>query len=533
MESNSQQSHFGTVNVDKGQQYGASVGVNNGSVTVNQTFQTSPNANSSIYPASLPIDPTALNTRFTIERKDSSVHTILNRILISSIHAKLTGNRIVIIQARKDLLSRLVIEEAARFFHGRNPAYSLRIFENILQYDNSNNITNAFDLCSELQSVTEASIWLVPNASREHVGWMLDEVRVTAEASGHYLLVTTELAQELWHLQPLEDRYWLDIRSMTIFDPTYLPKYLLQELARRQSQLPHELQQKANTSDHIINATLTVSSVAQKLQSPINIEAWLQAVIRSHETGGSPDYEALINEYASNDFRHIFNRWFNNALTRTEQLLLLAVYVLEGATERQILAALQDLMYNKWNVSGNISNFVDRIHLQKLYTFYTFKTDHFADLPVKGFATVQRDELQRLLLQNYHQHLENTILWIPKVVRESFDRGAVESTLFGLPEQRDALRNAISTTLSDLGITARDIVLPTYFQLIADQKSPVHFFLGRALSQWYTKGYVSQLTSLLNDWYSDTKVLARINRVYLDLYTATTGEMGSMRHTGN
>src|SRR5579859_1034119 len=506
MNENTQPNSVGTANADNSTVNGSLVGINYGSIH-NHINNHAQNIG---YPFSSEIDIGALRTRFIVN-DNSAQKTIFSKDLLKRISRKILANKIVIIRVERGFLSRLVMEESAKcVVEGFTSHLSIRVLENIFQHDDR----SKFEFWRELRYISEPSVLMIPNATREHLGWNIGPDVTLVSQDRHFVIAVTELEKSTWSLLPSEEVYWLDIRQMNIFESEYLTSYLLNEIKENHPLLPPNLRYITKPSDKL-GATKTIDDIAKLLKSPITIKAFLQALIQTHEKEGVLDYQSIIDFYSSKDMRNIFTRWFES-LSDAEKSHLIAVYVLEGATEKQIIAALRSLISGDWNDFGFNPGFIDRIHLRKLHTYYNFSTDHFDELPIEGLAEGQRDELLRLLIINYVGLLEKTVHWLPSVVIRSFEKKNVEEALFGTDHQRNLLRNAISITLSELGLRKPDIVLPAYIKLVSNDNQAVHFFIGRTLARWYSLDSKSELISLLKGWYQNGKFLSKVKEI-LDL----------------
>jgi len=467
------------------------------------------------------IELDAIRTRSADFELADSLQVPFRLEVIGSLRTAVLRHKLLVIQVRPETPGRWLLEETAlevnSFLSSQtanaNAPLTIRVYDSLKETDDNHiSFLNAVE--TELQVQTEPTILLIPEASRQHIGWDLAGVSRLAKRHGHYVLAMTSVAPEIWHRQPHEEGYWYEIQNdEPLFSPIFLTAFLRQRLIERQNKLPRIMQQKTQSHALLLGDGWTVSNVAERLKSPVNIDAWLQMVSKQDKGIESTDLHSLVHEFASQNLRHIITHWYHDALNPQERLLTLGLCLMDGLDESQILTAFKVLKQSVWKQLGAVGEIIDHIDLLQLRTFFNFHKLNSTEVRIESAISGQRQILLQLALENQPMHLREIIPWFTQIIKESNEQDASFSLLYATKHHRDQIRLAASTNLSDLYTLAPKIVQPVLIELIADRRDAVHVYLARTLARLILLDPRSSIPALLGYWRENLDIHKRIREL--------------------
>ena len=470
-------------------------------------------------PHSVFIDIDTIRTPFTaLEDIHKNEPPFAAKILLP-VYAQALQRRVVVVQVPPDVPGRLLLAEAARALHqellklepDQTPP-ELREYNFLDEEIHGNIVLGRAEV--ELNSLSAPTILLFTRAERHQLGWDLDQLSRTALQGRHYVLAVTSSASTRWLLQESEQRYW--IKQNTVFRPEYLTSLLRQRLSEEQINLPRAMQDQTAANSVLIKTSdklFTVRDTAIHLQKPFNIQSWIQAVIRAGKSTAPQELLMLMHENARQDLNQALSRWFHKSLKPHEQLLAIALCLLDGLEKRQLLAALQEIRRSVWMQLGDAGGIIDHTHLLPLDDFFTLRRLNDTLVRVESVTDGQHDMLLRLTFEHYGMHLEELLPWFAEQVIQSSASGASSSRLFETPVYREEFRRVASNAFKGLGLHAPKLVLPSFVKLLANNLEGAHACLARTLSflvvQERDKYYVSQLSQ----WQWDLQFHTHIGKI--------------------
>lgn len=462
-----------------------------------------------------PVDPAAIRTQFADLELDDNLRIPFRSEIIDSLRAAIINHRLLIVHVRPDTPGRWLLEETAlavrefrssQMSNGTVPL-TIRVYRpsDDDDEDNPTSILNAVE--AEFHAQADPTILLIPSATRQHLGWDFESIYRLAAVHGHFVLAATTLPPKAWDCQPGERDHWREIqKDEALFRPAFLTAYLRQRLIERQTRLPRAIQQKTQANDILLGNDWTIAQTAERLKSPVNIDAWLQTVSHLHKGLDVVDLQKLVQEFVSQDLRHIMMRWYRDILDSKERLLALGLCLLDGLEESQILTALNGLKREIWEQLGASGSIIDHIDLLDLQTFFTIRKISTTEIRIESAISGQRQILLDLALEHHPMHLRVVIPWLAQVIKNSNDSKAARSLLYTTKAHRDQIRLAASTNLCDLCLLAPNLVDSALLQLVADRRYAVQVCLARILARWLLLDPNGRVPALLAYWRNDSNV---------------------------
>jgi hypothetical protein len=349
------------------------------------------------------------------------------------------------------------------------------------------------------------TVVIVPRADRRLLGGDLVQIGRGLAGSGVAVIAATHLGPEAWGLGAGEQAYWLDLSGEQIYHARFLALELLRGLVERYEQLPAEL--RLLRPDAIFPGGRTVLQAATMLGSELRIHTLFRLL---DLPGGTADPKRALAQAARLPIGEIIRQWFEH-LPRRDQLLALALCLLEGLPEAQVFQALELLYEGVWELRGPGQPMLDTIDLAPLADMLQLDGHAMADARLESSVDGLRAAVLPLGVSAHRRHLQYAQLWIARLIKASLDRSSDQpDPLFGPPGLRGRIRAAFGAVLADLALHAPNLALPSLLLLVADPNPEARRIVARALGRWQALGHGDLLIRLIDEWQTNERIRALV-----------------------
>lgn len=350
---------------------------------------------------------------------------------------------------------------------------------------------------TEIKNTENATnIFLLPDIKPQH---KLERIQEAAEAAknnkkgNNYVIATTDIPRITWTGHQ-NDSIWWQISNES---PLYNPQGLLENLISR-------LRKKSLSEENISKVSQIVD---ENLETFASTKYFIQSLSTQNEQELSEEKIRKALDSAKKDREISLKEWFDS-LESHEKLLALSLSLFDGLFTDQFFAAVEQIVSNVWQPRDSNLRALDYEDLQKLGNYFDYSEVTVYDNKPKGFKFVCTTdypieiEISRIAISNpddrfllfkiawisHRRQIINALKFIVQMVKESVNSENLNWELYGNFIRRKQFQNAISQTLSDIGLastSAMNEVKNPLLILASHYNFNIHNVAASAISKWY------------------------------------------------
>lgn len=424
------------------------------------------------------------------ERQDDG----LARARVAELAALVAARRLLILHPQPDVPAALLARSIGAIARHGDPAHPLTVLEFLgLPGDD-----RRFDLVEEIQRFAEPCLFLVLEASREVLGWHLDQLCEVVGRQRHQLVAVAETSEGAWRLTPSERVYWHEASAVGLFDRDALATLLREGLDAEAAPLQGALAEEWRT--HGTLGGREPGALAQSLGTPLKVRSFLQGLRGLPPGAAAAAVDALLGQIARQQLAGSLRRWFFQQLGRRDQLIALGGSLFTGLREDLFYAQVQRLLVEAWGLREFEGRLLDYVDLEPAEAFFAFNEVEPGRVQVESRYGDLRPNLLALAVTDYQRHVRQAVTWMANVLRQSMQRGVSRQEGLEQYEQRAEVRRVIGEALSDIGLLRLSLVEHAVLALVGDQRAELPVHAARVFARWYELGHIEPFATLLQRW---------------------------------
>ncbi len=351
-----------------------------------------------------------------------------------------------------------------------------------------------------------AAVVIIPCADRRLLGLDLVQLARTLAERELTILAATHLAPTAWHLGSGEIEHWVDLSAEHVHSPRFLTFDLLRGFVERHQHLPPEL--RVLRPDAVLPGGRKVLEAAALLGSPLRVRTFFQML---DQPGGVAEFGRVLAQAVRMPTNEIVRRWYEQ-LDRRDQLLAVALGMLEHLPEVQMFPALEELFERVWNLRGPGQPMLDLVDLQPLRDLFAFYEHSTSDPQLEPAIDSLRIALLAPAVTLHRRHLQYALLWLVRQILTSLELGDErQHPTYGPPRQHRRLRTLLMAVLADVALVSPGMALPALLSVVAMPFPEAQRMLARALGRWNAHNYGDRLVALLSDWPHNPRICALVS----------------------
>lgn len=283
-------------------------------------------------------------------------------------------------------------------------------------------------LLQAFRKESQNCVYLIYRASPDLLEYNFNELKQVASASKHYVLISTEVPKESWHLTESEYDIWYEITSKEAYYPEILVQKIKQDLKERNLTLPPLTDTK---------------EIVTVLGTPENIDFFVERL--SVHTPLTPAVvESCLRQSANSDASGIF-QWFFN-LPSDHKLLALGVALFDGLRESQFFDAMDILISDGWEGRKHNLKSLDYDDILPLLSYYRIENGY-----ITSKYPEQNEQLLSIAWKSHRRFLEAALPVLTNLIIHSSSERVSNWNLFGNTWRRHILKQSISNALTIYG----------------------------------------------------------------------------------
>lgn len=365
---------------------------------------------------------------------------------------------------------------------------------------------NTQRLLIRIQRTEEPTIFLLPDVSSRDL--RSDDLERLRRMTNHYIVISTNAAPQDWNLADSARHFWYDLDPEELFAPQELAHTLVQRMIQVRDVLPADLVKNA-VAGSALDGQLQPIDIAQRLKTLNKVLVFVYE-LRGQQQFPNGALDKLVEEIVQRDTTTLdkaISAWFTTMLTPRDRLLALNVSFFTGMLETQFFAALEYLFERVWRQRDPNLIAYDYNDLAQISLYF-----NLIETRTQERLLEERFPYQRLLLLQaaWPTHRRQILVALPvlaALAHDSIGERVAHPELFGLAMSRNQLRQAISDTISDIGLIDVGAVQQTLIELAADRSIRVQAVAAAAMARWRYFGKDQQLYNTLKSWQTEQRFL--------------------------
>lgn len=342
----------------------------------------------------------------------------------------LATQQLLILHPQPDVPAALMARQIGAVAKHPDPAQPLTV----LEFTGQPADDRRFDLRAEIERFAEPCLFLVPEASREVLGWHLGELAAMLGQHRHQLLAVTAIAPVAWRLTLSEGGYWHDVSAAGLYDHAALTRLLREGVTAETARLPISLGEEWRT--HTTFGGCAPEALAQRLGTPLKVQTFLQGLRRLQAGADAAVVDGLLSQIAHQQLDVALRRWFFQQLGRRDQLIALGASLFTGLREDLFFAQAQRLLAEAWGLREFEGRLLDYVDLEPAEAFFAFNEVEPGRVQVESRYGDLRPNLLLLAAPDYQRHIRQAVTWMANLLRQSMQRGVSRQEGFEQYAQR-------------------------------------------------------------------------------------------------
>jgi hypothetical protein len=363
----------------------------------------------------------------------------------------------------------------------------------------------------------QPTVYLFTQVSRQNFNYGLSRIQKAAQKN-HYLIITTDVPQEHWHLSTEEQNFWLDLESLPyqLYNSESLIVALNNEFKSKKTlqSLPEDETLKNQIVKQLKQSLPNDETFKNSIQTPEQMARFISLLIQELKTETSLKTAIDNAMNTANHYQQNLKDWYDFILDEQEQLLALGLNLFEGLLVDQIFAALEEIVNNVWQKRDPALRAPDYHDLVKFRHFFQFgitgldsKEQNF----IESYVSKQRLMLFEMAWHSHGRQLLATLPTINHLLQNAVSNRVSNEELYGTPMRRKQLQRVLTEAISDIGWISPTTVQKTLCQFAECESTRLRMNAAYAIARWRNNHYYGHdkerfekrhqdLLALLNQW---------------------------------
>lgn len=370
---------------------------------------------------------------------------------------------------------------------------------------------DARNVLNSIREVQNPSVILLDDISPQNIAYDARRLIETATRGSHWIIASSQQAEEQWKdVTSAHCLYRVPKQDITtVYDPDVILSALLEALTDEREHLPFL---PPSLSPDTVLGGLKLGDISRALATPANIRRFLSWLKQPNVKLASLSVE--IERWKQDQLGESIIQWFERELKPHEQLIAIAMALLDGLLEDQFFVILDQIADAGWGKRHDELASLDYVDLKNMGGFFQWGEETgYHELRGRFSENRQRGLLLEHALKHYRRHLTEALEVLERVVHDSFSYREFLNTrhgfiLYRTPERRRRLRDVITQSLTEISWQAMDVSETVLLRLATDPMIEVQSIAAQSISNWLniTPDAITPQLKLLSNWQNSASI---------------------------
>jgi hypothetical protein len=368
--------------------------------------------------------------------------------------------------------------------------------------------TDDLSLAKELLKAEQPGIFIVNQVSPKEIDFDLEKIRKAAEQMGHYVLLTSDVAVNIWQ-QPehMLKKYWFGIPDHDLYSSEVLQQIFIEELEKNRHNLSFETSFDQVEPGIALTSKHTVSGLSQRFKTPDQVVYFTDMLCARDGVLSARVLDEVLSAF-SDTREPMVSKWFRS-LDRNEKVIALGASLFEGLYEDQFFGVMHLVTEEFWHFRSPGLKSLDYDDLEFLMNFFKLEEYNASISVFKGKFPGQRTDIVKAAWNTHRRHIMAALPVLVGIGRTSTARSK-RTGIYSSTERRMVVRSIIAELLSDIGMIAIQLVEERLLEFAVENEETLQRVTAKAMARWRAYGKERLLFEVLDRWQNEEIMPARI-----------------------